>query len=300
MRLSTLPELPWIVLAIALLSLMGWLVDHAALAAWLPGIAAMTFNTALCFLLLALSLLMVARERYRVMVQLLALSVALFAALSLTEDLFGVALGIDNLLFDASEWGGVHPGRMSPSTSVCFLLAAVVVVALSAWSYWCRYVTALHGLLLLLLSIAVVGVAANLLLSEPPTVYAHLASMSLFTAGSFLLLALASIGLLHARSAMRLESMWMHSLVRLMYRLSYPQKFALISAIFLLPMTLLLCHEIKEASSQVAAAKLKLLGHDHERMTYALFVAFAEHRGMSNARKSGHEIFSLPLRHKRE
>jgi len=40
---------------ISSIALLGWWTNHAVLAAWLPGIADMTFNTALCFVLVALA-----------------------------------------------------------------------------------------------------------------------------------------------------------------------------------------------------------------------------------------------------
>ncbi|MDX8395491.1 MAG: hypothetical protein R8K22_03655, partial [Mariprofundaceae bacterium] len=43
------------VVMISGIALVGWWTDHATLAAWLPGISNMTFNTALCFMLVGVA-----------------------------------------------------------------------------------------------------------------------------------------------------------------------------------------------------------------------------------------------------
>ena len=116
------------------LVLSGWALGLRALQAPLPWLAATKPNTALCLLLLGGALYLTMRPQVTLRRRRAALACGAAAALltvaSLAQDLLGVELGIDQLVFhdDASV---AHPGRMAASSALCLLLiaAAQVIIA---------------------------------------------------------------------------------------------------------------------------------------------------------------------------
>jgi len=287
---------------ISSIALLGWWTNHAVLAAWLPGIADMTFNTALCFVLVALACC-VPDSRLKICrsIQVGAGAVVgIIAALSLAQDSFGFHLGIDNLLFDAHGFGlsSAFPGRMSPMTASGFLLSAVILFALN-YQKKKHHFTLTHMLILLLTLLASVGIGMGLLMHNVPDSYSHLASISPFTALSFLLLSIALLCIFQTRSNTNTD-MLLYSGIQLMYKLRYPQKFALISIVFIIPLAILMWNELTLQEQYIQQARLKLIGIQHIKETNQLLEAIAEHRGMSNAHLSDPEIFSTTLRAKSE
>jgi hypothetical protein len=109
------------------LVLTGWVFDIATLKSILPGLATMKPNTALCFMLAGGSLWLLNGEPTRLK-RRLALAGASFvtalALLTLSQDLFGWNLGLDQLLFQDTPAAGstAAPGRMSPATAFNFSL----------------------------------------------------------------------------------------------------------------------------------------------------------------------------------
>ncbi len=288
------------------IALLGWWTDHGALAAYLPGIANMTFNTALCFMLVALACCIPdkgaqAPASIRLGVGLL---VGLFAVLSLLQDVSGLNLGIDNLLFDSRGYGllSPYPGRMSPLTATGFLLIGMALSLLSmCHGRPYRFTTITHALILLVGIVGLAGISMNVLttLIKSET-HAHLASISLFTAISFLLMATSVMIMLQQRYHKKNMNLLLHSGIQLMYRLKYPQKFALISAVLLVPIAILMWNEIKRSEHDVADARLKIIGIEHIRINVDLLKAIPEHRGMVNARFSNSDLFRQTIAQKSE
>lgn len=117
--------------------LVGWFLDIAFLKSVLPGLPAMVPNTAAAFVLSGLALWARQPGRgggRRAWAALLCASAAgTLGALTLAEYAFDADLGIDRMLL-----GGAHaadpaglPGRMSPHTSLSFLLSGAALVAAS-------------------------------------------------------------------------------------------------------------------------------------------------------------------------
>ena len=288
------------------IALIGWWTDHAALAVYLPGIANMTFNTALCFMLVALACCMPDKNvqttaSLRLGVGLL---IGLFAVLTRLQDVFGLNFGIDNLLFDSRGYGllSPHPGRMSPLTATGFFLIGIILSLLSTHhSRPHRFISATHALILLVGIVGLAGISMNILMAVVTSeTYAHLASISLFTAISFLLLAVAIMGMLQQHHHTKNINLLLHSGIQLMYRLKYPQKFALISAVLLVPIAILMWNEIELAEHDVADARLKITGIEHIRLNVELLKAIPEHRGMANARFSNSDLFRQTMAQKTE
>ncbi len=278
-------------------SLIGWWTDHTALSNLLPGIADMTFNTALCFMLLTLGYFLSrgVRSAGNVLALFVSLLIALFATLSLLQDIFSVSFGIDNLLFDSHGYGlrSPYPGRMSPATAIAFLLSGIILFSLTSHKKLHHPSIIIHALTLLVGMIALLGIGMNILVRDIPDGYANFASFSLFTAISFLMLSVAFIGAYGQKITDGHPIL--HTGIHLMYRLKYPQKFALISIVFIVPLTILMWSEIRQTERNVALSQLKISGIEHIRLTSDLFKAIAEHRGMRNASFHNPGIFKEAL-----
>lgn len=121
--------------AIGTAVLAGWLLGRLAWTTVLPGLPAMTANSALMAILAGASLIACApanvSRRRSVLSKLLAGAVAVIAALSLVEYLSGLDLGIDRLLADPAAFQ-LHRnfGRPSPQTSAAFLLIAASIICI--------------------------------------------------------------------------------------------------------------------------------------------------------------------------
>ncbi|MDQ6992520.1 MAG: PAS domain S-box protein [Mariprofundus sp.] len=281
------------VLLISATVLLGWWLDHATLAAWLPGVADMTFNTALCFLLMAMACL-------RPGLAAICMGVAIFALLSLAQDLFGIHLGIDNIFFDSHGFGltSPYPGRMAPNTALAFLLTSSALFLMNSSTLKQHLVTITHAMIMLLSLISLLGISMHLFITDVPQSFAHFASISLFTAISFLLLSI-SLLLMHVRQHQyEGVNIVLYSVVHLMYKLKYPHKFILISMVMLIPLAFLMVDKLSQLDHGVEMAKLKMVGIKHIQSMMGLLKVVPEHRGMLNAQLASKETFSDKLQQK--
>jgi signal transduction histidine kinase len=122
-----------VVAGIGTFVLIAWMLGLPALTAPTPSWATMKANSALCFVLIAVALLPRRTNGRRSRVgPFLAAAVLLIAAATLSQDLFGWNLRIDELLVrehvaGLGEFGA--PGRMSPITAadLIFLAAALLL-----------------------------------------------------------------------------------------------------------------------------------------------------------------------------
>jgi PAS domain S-box-containing protein len=121
--------------------LLGWALGVGALTTVFPGMASMKPNTAATIMLcgIALGLVCSPSKFARRLVSLLALAIATMGILSLAEYLFGWNLPLDQILFhDSVAANTLYPGRMSPSTALCFGFAgsALLVASLGKSRRW--------------------------------------------------------------------------------------------------------------------------------------------------------------------
>lgn len=113
--------------AIALVGLMGGVLQDERLVQLAPGLAPMQFNTALCFALGAAGLLL-RRTHRAVTVGLGSLMFVIAFATSL-EYLTGAEFGIDTFFVDSQITDRTtHAGRMSAGTATCFMLASLAII----------------------------------------------------------------------------------------------------------------------------------------------------------------------------
>ncbi len=123
---------------IGLSVLLGWALDYRPLMTVLPGAVAMKPNTAIAFLLGALSLYLFLlsnsglRGRLRTASLLLGGLTALLGMLTLVEYASGLSFGIDELFWADYVGGraGYPPGRMAPISAFNFSLCGIALLLL--------------------------------------------------------------------------------------------------------------------------------------------------------------------------
>ena len=150
-------------MVIAMLAIAGWIFDLPLLKSVLRGIVGMKFNTGVCFLLLATSLLILETDtisrRRRITANALAVVALVISSLTYIEHLTGVNLYIDQALIgeSAMDIATTAPGRMSMSTSINFLLISLMLLFLLNKKY--------HRLIQLL-SLAIIPFSALVVLKH--------------------------------------------------------------------------------------------------------------------------------------
>jgi signal transduction histidine kinase/CheY-like chemotaxis protein len=123
-------------IAIGLAVLLGWALHNPTLETLLPGCVSMKANTALCCVLTGVALFVgylsyPSRSR-GIWCMALAGIVALISFLTLLEYIFGVSLGLDEILFRdlPTSPGTFAPGRMAPNAALGFLTFSAALVLL--------------------------------------------------------------------------------------------------------------------------------------------------------------------------
>lgn len=115
-----------VVLLVSVLVLFGWIFNINILKSFALGGGSMKANTAICFLLSGIILSGLTRKNNKLSV-CLSLAVASISLLTLVEYLFGINLGIDQLLFKDNTYLNAtsSPGRMAPVTALNFLIIGI-------------------------------------------------------------------------------------------------------------------------------------------------------------------------------
>jgi PAS domain S-box-containing protein len=133
-RFSVYASLITVLIAIAVIA--GWIFDASMLTNLSPGFVSMKFNTAIGFLFLGTSLFFFHQNEYysvRFLSAGLAFIVLLIALLNSAQYIFGMDLGIDELLIKEQP-GAVathFPGRMAPGTAFGLVVAAFSMLILN-------------------------------------------------------------------------------------------------------------------------------------------------------------------------
>jgi PAS domain S-box-containing protein len=111
------------VVALGLVSLLGWAIDRDVVAVLFPGHAALKVNSAVCFAALGLVTLLPGEERQRLR-RTLEVSAGIIAAATIVEHLWRISFGIDQLVFDDPFTKTGAPGRMTLGAAIAFALIA--------------------------------------------------------------------------------------------------------------------------------------------------------------------------------
>jgi PAS domain S-box-containing protein len=127
-----------VALVIGAAALLGWIINNDFLKRIHPSLVAMKANTAICLLLCSLSLLLLldksASLPARRVAQLLAAIVVIVGLATLSENLFGWNLGIDQVFFQESlaAAGQSFPGRIGVAGSLNLILLGMSLLFLDA------------------------------------------------------------------------------------------------------------------------------------------------------------------------
>lgn len=180
----------------AVATLIGWALDVDRLRTVLPGHAPMKPNTAIGIGLCGLALLLARKQgTRRLWTELATAAVAgalIVGSLTGIQFIFGLELGIDDLLIPEHHRVGelVYAGRMSPATALTLTLTAVSIL-LSLKRYTRLPIPDLAAVAVAILAlVSILGYVFN-----APSLYSMTAfrSVAMGTAFSFFLLAIGSI-----------------------------------------------------------------------------------------------------------
>src|ERR1022692_2247044 len=121
-------------LFIVLAILVGWIADVSWLTTGIGGTVAVKPNTAICFTLVSVALIVLAsapptQTRRRIVQGLIAVSLLICLA-TMMEYAYGLNLRLDQALF-TDQSGAQFPGRMSPNTAIGLFLLGLGVMFVS-------------------------------------------------------------------------------------------------------------------------------------------------------------------------
>jgi diguanylate cyclase (GGDEF)-like protein len=178
----------------AIVVLLGWFIQSPELVQIRPQYSTMKFNTALCLLLIPIALMAIEKGHSLWATFLAGLAFVLPAAI-LTEYIFGVDFGIDELVVKSFVATKVqHAGRMSPNTALALLLTSgslLLYIMRSKLHYYGEMFVALMGSLVFALGIVpLIGYIGGI---ESAHTWGQFTGMALHSSVCFILLGLCLI-----------------------------------------------------------------------------------------------------------
>ncbi|WP_116788661.1 sensor histidine kinase [Flavobacterium psychrotrophum] len=180
------------VFLISYLVIYGWFNNIEVLKSIIPGYISMKFNTALCFIFLSISILIESNAKQLTFLSsILNVSVLIIAATSYSQELFDLDFGIDQLIIadnNAIEANEAFPGRMSPITSILFIIMTLSSIFIKAKKKLLYMQYALHFVTLMSV-IATIGY-----IFHAPDFYTlnFMTSMAVHTSVAFFLLSVST------------------------------------------------------------------------------------------------------------
>lgn len=173
--------------------IFGWYTHDFMLVQVFPSLAPMQYNTALCFALSGLALLMSSSNRLPTL--LVTALVGIISSLSLSEYLFSFNLGIDNLFVEPYVTTRTsHPGRMSPLTGIAFVLTTTALLLNQTLRRPYRII-ALEALGFITLALALTTFLTYLAQVDAVFAWKDLTRMAIHTAVGFIILSIGIITL---------------------------------------------------------------------------------------------------------
>jgi len=180
-----------VVFLTAILAMTGWWTHTTSLIQILPTFVPMQFNTALCFLLIAIAFFFTYGKSLRVISYILCALVFLLSFLTLLEYILRIDMHIDELFIQHYiTTRSLHPGRMAPNTALCMMFSAIAIGAsLLRTKHLVRFsVPSLFSAVVFALGlIALIGYALSV---QAAYTWRHITSMAVHTALAFCFLSL--------------------------------------------------------------------------------------------------------------
>jgi PAS domain S-box-containing protein len=183
------------VIFIAMMDIAGWVLNVQALTSLLPGHISMHFNTAICFVLLSIALLLHNKYQHRgghMLTGLLALIILASGISTVIQDIIFYNKGIASMFvsYTNSNLIANSHDRMSPLNAICFCLMAVGTFGISIntlrYRVICQYT---FHVVTLISFIVILGYVYNV-----PSLYrlSFFTTMAFCTATAFLLLSVSA------------------------------------------------------------------------------------------------------------
>jgi len=183
------------VIFIALMDIAGWVLHVQALTSVLPGHISMHFNTAICFMLLSIALLLHNKYQHRgghMLTGLLSLIVLAAGISTVVQDIIFYNEGIAHMFLSYTNTNRIADShdRMSPLNAICFSLMAFGTFGISInapkYKKACQYT---FHMVTLTAFIVILGYIYNM-----PSLYrlSFFTTMAFYTAIAFLLLSLSA------------------------------------------------------------------------------------------------------------
>jgi len=205
--------LDWVVslltLMLGTLVLIGWYTHSVLLIQIHPSFVPMQYNTALGFLLSGLGFFAYSYG-YKKIATVAGTLLALIGGLTLVQYLFGVNLGIDQLLMEHYITVQTsHPGRMAPNTALSFLLVGLCLM-LSVFVMKGQKKEIIRTLLgSAVFALGVVAFFGYLLDLEAAYGWQSLTRMAVHTSAGFILLSIGILGNVVLDAAPASKRLWL-------------------------------------------------------------------------------------------
>jgi len=193
-RNKTIQVVSFLIMVLAIIVVVVWIVDTQGRLSIFWRFLVVKFNTAICLLLLSCALLLsqypVLKYR-RALLIVFPLVASLIAALSLSEYVFNINIGIDQFFVREVTLNKLYPGRMSISTAIdlLFLGLGLLFLQLSSGRRWKVAAQSSFHLVTILSAIALITDIYNASLYH--TIF-YVNSMDLHTSVIFLLLSMSA------------------------------------------------------------------------------------------------------------
>lgn len=178
-----------VIMFLGLLVMFGWCIQSSRIVHILPSYSPMQFNTALCFFLSGIAItLRLGGQRWFLIPCYLS---CIINVLTLSEYLFGTNFGIDTIVLQLYFNKVVFlPGRMSPTTAICFIVLNLALISNIVRSY--RTIMLFIQLLLIAIAFVLSLLAMFGYVFHVPSFYSWISSIGIavHTAIGILLLAI--------------------------------------------------------------------------------------------------------------
>lgn len=193
--LKRVKELKWVSVYVALIVmcagiavLFGWAIREPLLIQLNPSFAPMQINTALCFVLVAIALLLTVFVKNDRRIIFVAILPGVIAGATLLEYALNINLGIDQIFTDYVILEHVtHPGRMAINTATCFIFLSVALfIKLYTKNTLARLFAQIISIMVLFISLA--AISAYVFNFPFGNGWGHYTKMALHTAVGFLLM----------------------------------------------------------------------------------------------------------------
>lgn len=113
---------------VSILAILGWMFQLESLTRVVSELPSMKFNTALCFIFLGATIVLIVKHYNIVFAHIVNAFLLIVGLLTLSQDIFAIDLGIDQFIVEdyfGIQSGNPHPGRMSSATSLSFSLLGI-------------------------------------------------------------------------------------------------------------------------------------------------------------------------------